>query len=157
MTLTHEQRAARREAMAKRLLAGDSVGEVAASFGVGCETVYKAKKEYAPHHSAVPLPALSTYKIIAELLLGKPAADIATSFGISRQRVSLIRKTCLQAGIKMPLSKEAYTQLELRLLDMLETVFFECYQCDFCGIVGHPEADGHLEGCELRKVLEENV
>lgn len=51
----------------------------------------------------------------------------------------------------------SYTQLELRLLDMLETVCDECYSCPFCDIVGHPETGGHLEGCELRKMLEENV
>lgn len=49
-----------------------------------------------------------------------------------------------------------YTPLERKLLDMLKKVFEECYQCDFCGIVGHPETDGHRDDCELRKVLLEN-
>jgi len=105
MSLSHEARAERREAMAQ-CAAARGVHAAAAEFKVTTQTVSVACKEF----KVTPLRTQSnktrapktSFAMLKRLLDGKSQVEIAAEFKVQRQRVNQIAQAALDAGIVLP-------------------------------------------------------
>lgn len=100
--MTHEERRDRREQMADYVRKGNSVDAACRRFGVSHHTVRSAMYEFGVDPPTTSDLAPNTYKVIAMLLAGTPAVQIADSMGVSKARIYEVRDRCREAGIKLP-------------------------------------------------------
>jgi len=107
--LSHAARHARRMQIAEAMLQGRPPGDVAAEFGISMVTVKQACQEHAvkwprPQRSdrLYPTPQPSTWAIAKALLEGERIKPLADRFGVTLQRVSLIRTAMVNAGFTFP-------------------------------------------------------
>ena len=99
--MTHPEKRARREAMARAVREGESPAEVAQRYRVGYATVREAMREHGVviDDRRAAVKKITTYTIIARLIRGVRPAQIARDCGVSRQRVGQIYQKCVEAGI----------------------------------------------------------
>lgn len=98
--MTQQERADRRKEMADYVREGHTLYETAREFGVTAETVRDACRTHDVDipHNLEP----STYEIIAALVLEKGSLKyFARRFNVSHQRISAIKKQCIEAGIPL--------------------------------------------------------
>lgn len=98
--LTQEERADRRKEMADYVKEGHTAYEAAQEFGVTADTVREACRTFGieiPHTIGA-----TTYEIIAALVLEKGTLKyFARRFNLTHQRISAIKKACIEAGIPL--------------------------------------------------------
>lgn len=111
VTMTHEERRARREAMAEDILRGESLGVVAATYGVSYGTACLANKLAGVRGIQGPGVKLSTFAILAKLLNSDASlTEIASEFSLTHQRVSQIYGAAIKAGIRVPRRRQGVRQ-----------------------------------------------
>lgn len=93
-TLTHQQRAERREAIRQAVAAGRDRHEVAARFGVTLNTVYRSSGGFP----RLRFPQRRVVDMMVAILRGEAQASIAQRFGVSRQRVNQLRGDMRRVG-----------------------------------------------------------
>jgi uncharacterized protein (DUF433 family) len=99
MALNHKQRCVRRREIAEFVRQGGGTAAAAKKFGVTIQSVRLACREFG-----VPIVARcssTVYAVIAELQQGGTITIVADKLGITRQRVSFVRKKCLEYGISL--------------------------------------------------------
>lgn len=94
----------RRLAIAESVRDGDTTKQAADRYRVSLQTVRKACHEHGVEVQKSN-PARS-FAILARMLAGDNHKKIGREFGITRQRVSQVRKLAEQAGIKLPICND---------------------------------------------------
>ena len=100
--MTHPERADRRKRIVAYCEDGHSIEEAAKRFSVALETVKAACRvggyEYRIQGSRT---GPKTYDIIAKIQQGGSLSEIAREFKVTRSWVSLIKRDCERAGVKL--------------------------------------------------------
>jgi len=107
MVMSHSERAVRRRKIAEYVQQHDGdVPKAAVKFKVSETTVGSACVEYGVEtRNRVRQRGTTIYTIIAELQKGGSVADIARKLNVSKQRIGAARKTCLEHGIVLKVSR----------------------------------------------------
>lgn len=98
MPLSHEERTARRKAMADDLASGMGIGEVAKKYGVSTWTVRRACDENSvqiPRKPCQRLQALSIKRIVTAVKLlteGHAQQTVADYLGVTKQYINQVAK-----------------------------------------------------------------
>ena len=100
MALNHKQRHSRRREIAGFVRQGSDASMAARKFGVTIQTVRAACREHGVE-SPVGRKPTRVYEVIAGLQQGGTVTDVAERLGVSRQRVSFVRKACLEYGVSL--------------------------------------------------------
>lgn len=98
--MTHTERRARREAIARDIKDGMTVAAASTSYGLSVQTILDACKENGVSVSYKQRKCVTSdsYAVLKMLLDGKQDARIAEKFNISRQRVHLIKLAAIAGG-----------------------------------------------------------
>jgi transposase len=105
--MNHSERAERRRKIAVYVQQHDGdISKAAVKFKVTESTVKSACLEHGVEtRNRVRRQGTTIYTIIADLQKGGTVADIANKLNVSKQRISLARKTCLEHGIVLKVSR----------------------------------------------------
>lgn len=98
--LTHEARYERRKQIAK-FASQHGASAASLEFHVGINSVYIALREHGLSNGRVQdAPAVSSFRILKDLLSGAGPTELVERYGVSKQRISKIKMRAQEAGFK---------------------------------------------------------